>query len=219
MNYPDRPPECGFPHPDNPALFCYFRGGDHSTHQYLNGASVPNEDYKGSRDTRETGSTLTEAANKIRASNHAGPRPADDPAERMAGSERAFGAVEPEFIEAALGVIREICRSRHRFQSDDVWEVLDARGIHTEHRKAMTGILRRACGKKYRLCRQRVQGEVDFQRPPKFGFDGRKTNVSRSQAVYESLIYESAPDPFPPGRPASEMPPPPQWPPDRPNFD
>lgn len=107
----------------------------------------------------------------------------DDPEARMEGAEAALNAAEPEFVSAAINGATALCMTLQRWTADDLWEWLDEHDYHTEHPKAMTGILRKIQGKEYRLIRPVDTNDPDAYRTP------RRSNESRLLRVYESLCF------------------------------
>lgn len=100
----------------------------------------------------------------------------DNPTARLAGSEQAGRAVEPEFVTAAYEAVVHVGRAQGRLTSDDIWDWLDEREHFTEHPKAIAALLRRFI--KEKLIRPVPDGDPDSHRP------SRRSNQSRTNRVY-----------------------------------
>ena len=109
--------------------------------------------------------------------------------DRIEGITEAHGHMEPEFVEAAMRLGRQLSMSLKRWTVDDFWELLDARGFHTAHPKGMTGLLRRLQSE--RVIMKVGLEDLDHHRP------SLRTNQSRLVQVYASLIHSDISSPNP----------------------
>jgi hypothetical protein len=109
-----------------------------------------------------------------------------DPAEQARRAADAHGAMESEFVEAAIqgGIL--LSRRCRRWTADDLWEWLDDHGHVTAHPKGMRGILTR-------LIKDKVIAAVPDEDPDSHR-QPRNSNRSRMLRVYESRIYEPTAD-------------------------
>ena len=101
--------------------------------------------------------------------------------DRIEDIEKAHGSMEPEFVEAALRLGRDLSLSLPRWTVDDFWGILEARGLHTNHPKGMTGLLRRLISEG--VIMKVSLDDPDHHRP------SERTNFSRLVQVYLSLIH------------------------------
>lgn len=178
---------CGSQHPEVKGITCHLRQPNHPLHgrvlSWKERYDWPNEEFiafskpSSLDERRQIAGGLLNAARQSRRRSVG----SSDTMDRLDGIDTAHGSMEPEFVEQTLALARELSLSMERWTVDDLWELLDARDVYTEHPKGMTGLLRR-------LQSEGVIVKVQMGSPDSHRQSSR-TNASRLVQVYVSLIH------------------------------
>lgn len=181
-------PGCGAKHPDDQNRTCMVRG-KHADHMDIHGTWTDPETEQrialvreqrragGRKGTRKRVNSLAAAAIRGREETIGEQRA------KHSGMEQALHATPEDFREGFLAAVRDLAERQESLTSDDVWEVLEARGIDTESRAAV-GPLMASAAKKGWL--KKTDERAVSNRPGSKARDGL--------SVWQSLLFAGSMD-------------------------
>lgn len=165
-------------HPNHDHHFAMHKG---EPVEWKNPAYVPPPPKRDRRKEKEVKGQVADLASKIRSTTDRSTT-SSDTVDRLDGMAQAEQAMEPGFREVAFEAARELSRTQSRWTVDELWDLLDGRGVYTDHPKGMAGLLRAMVSEG--IIEPVPQSDPDSHR------SSRRTNASRMVQVYESQIRE-----------------------------